>query len=84
MPEVDFSELRDDTDVLFERVVSGESITITVAGRPVAALAPVSGRTRFMDRDRFIREILAHRADPALLTDIRALTLDPTSDLSSG
>ena len=64
--------------------MAGESITITVAGRPVATLAPDSGRPHFMDRDRFISEVLAHRADPGLLTDIRALMPDSRSELSSG
>ena len=72
MTDVASRELRNNTRALLERVEAGESITITVDGRPVATLVPAGSRPRFMSRERFIREVLAHRADPGLA--------EPTSD----
>jgi prevent-host-death family protein len=81
MADVASRDLRNNTRALLERVEAGESITITVDGRPVATLEPASRRPRFMIRERFVRDILAHRADPALLADLRALAPDSTDDL---
>jgi prevent-host-death family protein len=81
MADVASRELRNNTRALLERVEAGESITITVDGRPVATLQPARGRASSMARDRFVREVLAHRADPRLLADIRALAPDTTDDL---
>jgi prevent-host-death family protein len=81
MADVASRELRNNTRALLDRVEAGESITITVDGRPVATLEPARGRPRSMPRDRFVREVLTRRADPALLADIRALAPDTTDDL---
>jgi prevent-host-death family protein len=81
MTDVASRELRNNTRALLDRVEAGETITITVDGRPVAALVPTGARPRFMARDRFVREVLARRADPALLADIRALAPDSTDDV---
>jgi prevent-host-death family protein len=81
MADVASRDLRNNTRALLERVEAGESITITVDGRPVATLEPAGARPRFMVRDRFIREMLARRADPGLLTDIRSHAPDTTDDV---
>ncbi|HEV8402437.1 MAG TPA: type II toxin-antitoxin system prevent-host-death family antitoxin [Candidatus Limnocylindrales bacterium] len=81
MGDVASRELRNNTRALLDRVEAGESITITVDGRPVATLQPARGRPRSMGRDRFIQEVLARRADPKLLADIRALAPDTTDDI---
>ena len=80
MADVASRDLRNNTRALLERVEAGESITITVDGRPVATLEPAR-RPRFMARDRFVRELMTHRADPGLLRDIRELAPDTTDDL---
>ncbi len=74
-------ELRNNTRALLERVEAGESITITVAGRPVAVLEPVDRRPRFVARDEFVRRVLANQADAALLGDLASLAPDTTDDL---
>jgi prevent-host-death family protein len=74
-------ELRNNTRALLERVEAGESITITVAGRPVAILEPVDRRPRFVARDQFVRRVLSNRADPALRGDLATLAPDTTDDL---
>ena len=81
MADVASRELRNNTRALLERVEAGETITITVDGRPVAALVPSGSRPRFMSRARFLREVHSHRADPGLLTDIRSLVPDSTDDM---
>ena len=74
-------ELRNNTRALLDRVEAGESITITVAGRPVAILEPIDRRPRFVSRGEFMRRVLAHQADPGLRADLRALAPDSTDDL---
>ena len=81
MSDVASRELRNNTRALLDRVESGESITITVDGRPVATLEPAGKRQRFMARDKFVRDILTRRADPALRTELRDISPDTTDDL---
>lgn len=81
MADVGSRELRNNTRRLLERVEAGESITITVDGRPVATLEPISRRRSWMSREEFVREILAHQADSALRDVLRELAPDTTDDL---
>lgn len=74
-------ELRNNTRALLDRVEAGEAITITVDGRPVAILQPAGRRPRFMAREAFMRDVLSHRADPGLRTELRELAPDTTDDL---
>jgi prevent-host-death family protein len=74
-------ELRNNTRGLLDRVSAGETVTITVDGRPVAMLAPVPRRPRWMARDEFARRIGRGQADPALTADLRSLAPDTTGDL---
>ena len=73
MSEVASRELRNSTRSLLDRVEAGESITITVDGRPVAVLAPLPGRRRWMPKAEFIARVLAHQADPGLREDLDEL-----------
>jgi prevent-host-death family protein len=82
MTEVASRELRNNTRALLDRVEAGESITITVDGRDVAALVPAGRRPRFMSRTEFVRSVLSHQADARLRGDIRALAPDTTDDVS--
>ena len=59
-------------------------MTITVDGRPVAVLAPIEGRKRWMPREEFVRRVLRHQADPGLLAELRELAPDTTDDLPLG
>jgi prevent-host-death family protein len=74
-------ELRNNTRGLLERVEAGESITITVDGRPVAVLAPAGRRPRWMARQEFLGRVLGHQADPGLTGDLRRLAPDTTDEL---
>ena len=59
MIEVASDALRDETRKLLDPVAAGESITITVDGRPVAQLVPVPHRPQWMQRSRFVSDVLA-------------------------
>ena len=76
-------ELRNNTRSVLERVEAGESITITVDGRPVAVLKPVDGAPRWMAREQFFHHVLAHQADAGLLEELRRLTPDTTDDVAT-
>lgn len=81
MHSVASRELRNQTRSLLDRVAAGEEITITVDGRPVAVLAPVAQRTRWMARESFLRSIVGHQADAELRRELAALAPDTTDDL---
>ena len=82
MPQIASRELRNQTRALLDRVASGEHITITVEGRPVAELAPIAHRPRWMSRDEFARQILTRQADPALAAELASLADETTDDLA--
>lgn len=81
MSEVASRELRNHTRSVLDRVARGEEITVTVRGRPVAELTPVAAKPRWMARDRFLREIMSHQADPGLAADLESLADETTDDL---
>jgi prevent-host-death family protein len=74
-------DLRNNTRRVLDRVRAGESVTITVDGRPVAVLQPAGRRPRWMGRDEFVRRIVENQADPGLMEELRALADDTTDDL---
>lgn len=75
-------ELRNQTRLLLDRVAAGEEITITVDGRAVALLGPLPPRQRWVPRQAFVRNVLAHRADAALTRDLAELAPETTDDLA--
>jgi prevent-host-death family protein len=81
MGTVPSRELRNATRALLDRVAGGETVTITVDGRPAAVLGPVGRRTRWISRSAFASTVLAHQADPALADELRALADETTDDL---
>lgn len=80
MSEVASRELRNDTRGLLRRVEAGEHVVITVDGRPVAVLAPLAGRPRWIARDEFVRRFGNRQADAALARELRELNPDVTND----
>lgn len=81
MAEVASRELRNNTRALLDRVGAGESVTITVEGRAVAVLEPISRRPRWVPREEFVRRVQGHQADAALARELRDLAPDFTDDL---
>jgi prevent-host-death family protein len=81
MSQVASRELRNRTRALLDRVEAGETITITVDGKPVAVLEPVARQARWLSRDEFVRRILEHPADAGLRADLASLGGETTDDL---
>ena len=81
MGEVASRELLNNTRALLQRVEAGEHVVITVGGRPVAVLSPVSGRRRWMPRAEFVRRFGDRQADAALTDELQQLAPDDTDDL---
>ena len=81
MPDVASRELRNSTRSLLDRVQSGETITITVDGRPTAILAPIGRRPRWVPRSEFASTVLTHQADPGLAEDLDELAGEMTDEL---
>lgn len=81
MADVASRELRNQTRALLDRAASGEHITITVDGRPVAQLGPTPDRPRWMARNRFVNDVLSHQADAGLASELSELSDETTDDL---
>lgn len=78
--EVGLRELRQNASELVRRAESGERLTVTVAGRPAAVLAPVSER-RWRSWDA-IADVFAMPVDVDLVDDLHRVpdeTRDPWS-----
>jgi prevent-host-death family protein len=82
MAEVASRQLRNDTRGLLRRVEAGEDLVITVDGRPVAMLQPLSSRKRWMSRSELVHRLQRSQADPGLTDDLRDLAPDSTDDLA--
>jgi len=80
MSDVASRELRNNTRALLDRVSTGETVTITVDGRPVAVLAPLGCGARWISRAEFVRRIVSAQADPGLSAELRRLAPDTTED----
>jgi prevent-host-death family protein len=79
MGDVASRELRNQTRDVLRRVAAGERVRITVNGRPVAVLAPVENRPRWMPRAEFVRRLV--QADPGLTDELAELVPDTTDDV---
>ena len=74
-------ELRNDVSGVLRRVEGGERLRVTVSGRPVAELAPLSRRPRSIRWEELMRDADDWRADAALVHDLRTLVPDTTDDV---
>ncbi len=82
MSTVPSRDLRNHTAAVLHRVAQGDHVTVTVNGEPVAELVPPSTTRRVaMPRREFLALLAHHRADPAMRTDLAALTRETTDDL---
>lgn len=80
MTTVASRELRNSTRSLLDRVESGETLTITVDGRPLAVLAPIGRRPRWVARGEFASTVLDRQADPGLTQDLHELAGEMTDE----
>ncbi len=79
--EVGVRELRNNTADVIAAVESGERVTLTVRGDPVADIVPHGRRTRWLDGDRVATELTHRAADPSLADDLAALAGQTIHDL---
>lgn len=82
MTPVAVRELRNHTRQVIDRVNAGESIVITVGGRPAIELRPLNPRPYALDRAAFIERVLLHQADAGLTAELAELAPDTTDDLA--
>lgn len=79
--EVATRELRNKTADLLRRVKAGESMVITVRGKPVADLVPHQAEgPRWMPRDELIELLKTHSADPGLRDDLKRIAGETTDE----
>lgn len=71
MATIPQKELRNNVAEVLRRAESGEELTITVSGRPVASMGPAKGR-RWVPSSQLV-ELWAAPADPSLETDLEKL-----------
>lgn len=72
-------ELRNHTTSVIAAVESGERVTLTVRGRPVADIVPHGQRSRWLSGDHLRRELVHRPADAGLraeLDELAGQTLD--------
>ncbi len=55
--EIPQRQLRNDISAVLRRVEAGETLRVTVHGRPVAKLSPLGERGRTVSRERFLAAI---------------------------
>ena len=73
-------DLRNNVSAVLRRVEAGERLRVTVSGRPVAELVPLTTRPRTISWHEFIAGEDRWRADPGLARELRTLLPDMTDD----
>jgi prevent-host-death family protein len=81
MVDIPARDLRNDVSAVLRRVEAGEHLRVTVSGRPVAEIVPLSKRPRSIPWDAFIKESERWRADPGLAKELEDLLPGTTDDL---
>jgi prevent-host-death family protein len=69
--EIPQRELRNDIASVLKRVAGGQRLRVTVRGRPVADLVPVSEARRFASRSEFGPILLEEPLDRRFQEDVR-------------
>jgi prevent-host-death family protein len=77
MGDVPIRDLRNNTGEVTRRLESGEELTLTVNGNPIARIVPIPRRPRFLPW----QQVLARPADPGLADELRELVSDTTDDM---
>lgn len=81
MADVPARDLRNDVSAVLRRVEAGERLRVTVSGRPVAQLVPLTSRPTSMPWAEFVRLLHGHQADPGLSAELAELVPGTTDDL---
>lgn len=67
-------ELRNDVAAVLREVEAGASLRVTVRGRPVAELVPISTKRRSLQRSELTRILAQAPLDPGFAADVDAAT----------
>ena len=81
MPDIAARDLRNDVSAVLRPVEAGEHLRVTVSGRPVAELVPLSARPRSIPWSAFMQRAVKWSADPGLAEGLAALLPGTTDDL---
>lgn len=81
MTTIPSRELRNDVAGILRRVEAGESMTVTVSGRPVARVVPIDRRPTTMPWSIMASALDRIAADRDLVDDLREALPDTTDDL---
>lgn len=73
--------LRNHTGQVIAAVESGERVTLTVRGEPVADIVPHGERARWVSGATMRRELAAKAADPGLADELRELAGETLDEL---
>ena len=84
MDEIPSRELRNDVASVLRRVESGQSLRITIRGRPVADLVPIGNRPSTMAWTRFRSALGSAQADVGLGEELRDALAGSTDDVAAG
>ena len=66
---------------VLRRVENGETLNVTVSGRPVAQLTPLSRRPTTFDGTSLFARLAEQAADPGLAAELADVLRDTTDDL---
>lgn len=81
MPDLRARELRNDLSRVLRRVQAGERLRVTLRGRPVADLVPVSSRPLTVPWPVFWSALAESSADASLRADLQQALLGDTDDV---
>ena len=68
-PTVGARERRNETRSVLDRVLEGDTVVVTLDGRPVARIEPISTKPRWVNTEKFLKNL--RLADRGLLDDLR-------------
>jgi prevent-host-death family protein len=74
-------ELRNDVSAVLRRVMAGEQLRVTVAGRDAADLVPIEAAPSWTAGSRARDLIVSAQADPSLSVELDRAFPDTTDDL---
>lgn len=79
--EIPQRELRNDIANVLRQVASGMRLRVTVRGRPVADLVPISEARRFVPRSEFQLILLEDPLDPGFAEDVNTALASTVDEL---
>lgn len=79
--EIPQRALRNDVSAILARVAAGEHLRVTVRGKPVADLTPVSDESRFVERSALEAILDRHPLDPGFAGDVDEVLGETVEDV---